>query len=291
MNTQPLPTVRVFAPEQLGEVDRFANFYGGTYKFSDTEKRAVAGVRNHFQKAITLQSLAVKLKPGLDIDKKQLEERGYTPALNSHELSAVIEAAILELYSSLDCTVKVLHAVYGRGSRSFPGSTRRLFQNFEKVTGSFPDELKEAFRKADWYEGLLYLRDELTHLATGSCNLDHKTGVIQYMHLGMKLRGGVYVIEDVFAWLAEITNKLNGFMGSVFRVLNTTLKSTLVQQTCGFVEGRILLRYLDPTEPLTFDSGLCFAYQWFEKPENPTCPFVEQCGAYKRKMPPGIPTS
>jgi len=289
MNTQPLPTVRVFAPEQWGEVDRFANFHGGTYKFSDTEKRAVAGVRNHFQKAITLQTLAVKLRPGLDIDKKQLEERGYTPALNSHELSAVIEAAILELYSSLDCTVKVLHAVYGHGSRSFPESTRRLFQSIEKVAGSFPDELKEAFGKADWYDGLLYLRDELTHLATGSCNLDHKTGVVQYMHLGMKLRGGVYVIEDVFAWLAEIINKLNGFMGIVFRVLNTTLKSTLVQQTCGFVEGLILLRYLDPTEPLTFDSGRCFAYQWFEKPENPTCPFVEQCGAYKRKMPPGNP--
>ena len=261
MNTQPLPTVRVFAPEQWGEVDRFANFYSGTYKFSDREKRAVAGVLNHFQKAITLQTLAVKLKPGLDIDKKQLEERGYTPALNSHELSAVIEASILELYSSLDCTVKVLRAVYGSGSRSFSESTRRLFQNFEKVTGSFPDELKEVFRKADWYDGLLYLRDELTHLATGSCSWDHKTGVVQYMHLGMKLRGSVYVIEDVFAWLAEIINKLNGFLGIVFRVLNTTLKSTLVQQVCGFVEGRILMRYLDPTEPLAFDqrSMLCLS--------------------------------
>lgn len=290
MNTQPLPTVRVFAPEQWGEVDRFANFYSGTYRFSDREKRAVSGVLNHFQKAITLQTLAVKLKPGLDIDKKQLDESGYTPALNSHELSAVIEASILELYSSLDCTVKVLRAVYGSGSRSFPESTRRLFQNIEKVAGSFPDELKEAFRKADWYDGLLYLRDELTHLATGSCNLDHKTGVVQYMHLGMKLRGGVYVIEDVFAWLAEIINKLNGFLGIVFRVLNATLKSTLVQQVCGFVEGRILMRYLDPTEQLTFDSGRCFAYQWFEKLENPTCPFVEHCGAYQRKMPPGNPT-
>jgi hypothetical protein len=126
MNTQPLPTIRVFAPEQWGEIDKFANFYSGSYKFSDREKRAVAGVLNHFQKAITLQTLAVKLKPGLDIEKKQLEERGYTPALNSHELSAVIEASILELDSSLDCTVKVLRAVYGGSSRSFPESTRRL---------------------------------------------------------------------------------------------------------------------------------------------------------------------
>jgi hypothetical protein len=84
--------------------------------------------------------------------------------LNSQELSAVIEASILELYSSLDCTVKVLHAVYGHGSRSFPKSTRKLFHNYDKVTGSFPEELKEVFRTADWYDGLRYLRDELTHL-------------------------------------------------------------------------------------------------------------------------------
>jgi len=89
MKSQPLPTVRVFAPEQWGEIDRFANLHGETYKFSDTDKRAVSGVRNHFQKAITLQTLAVKLRPGLDVERKQLEERGYTPALNSHELSAV----------------------------------------------------------------------------------------------------------------------------------------------------------------------------------------------------------
>jgi hypothetical protein len=126
----------------------------------------------------------------------------YTPAFNSHELATVIEASILELYSSLDCTAKVLHAVYGHGSRAFPKSTRKLFCNYDKVTGSFPDELKEVFRTADWYDGLRYLRDELTHLATGSCSLDHKTGVVSYMHMGMKLRGQVYIIEDIFTWLA-----------------------------------------------------------------------------------------
>jgi hypothetical protein len=288
---QALPTVRVFAPEQWGEVDRFANYYDGTYTFTERDKRAVSGVVNHFQKALTLQTLAIKLRPGLDVDRAQLEKHGFTPALNSHELSAVIEASILELYSSLDCTIKVLRAVYGSGSRSFPESTRRLFRNFEKVTGTFPDSLKEAFRRADWYDDLLYWRDELTHLATGQCSLDHKTGVVSYMHTGMKLDGRVYIVEDIFAWLAETTAKLNGFMGVVFGQLNSTLKSTLVQQVCGFVQGRLLIRYLDPTEPLTFDSGRCFAYQWFEKPENPTCPFVERCGAYRRKMPPGAPVA
>ena len=104
------------------------------------------------------------------------------------------------------------------------------------------------------------------------------------MHMGMKLRGGVYVIEDIFVWLADTIKKLNIFLGTVFRILNSTLRSTPVQQVCGFVEGRILMRYLDPTEPLSFDSGQCFAHRWFDLPENPTCPFVEHCGAYRRKM-------
>jgi hypothetical protein len=89
MKLQTLPAVRVFAPETRGEVDLFANLHVETYNFSDMDKRAVSGVRDHFQKAITLQTLAVKLRPGLDVERKQLEERGYTPALNSHELSAV----------------------------------------------------------------------------------------------------------------------------------------------------------------------------------------------------------
>ncbi len=286
MEPQSLPTVRIFAPEQWGEIDRFVKLHIETYKFEDREARALAGVGNHLRKAITLHALAVKLRPSLDIDRAQLEKNGYTPALNTKELSAVIEASIIELYSSLDCAVSVLRAVYGGSSRSFPASTRRMFRNYDRVTGSFPDTLKGAFRSADWYNGLLYLRDELTHLATGSCNLDHKTGIVQYMHMGMKLRGGVYIIEDIFAWLTEMRNKVNWFLGVVFRVLNGTLKPTPVQQVCGFVEGRILMRYVDPTEPVTFNSGQCFAYRWFERPENPSCPFLEQCGAYKRKGPP-----
>jgi hypothetical protein len=286
MTTQPLPTVRVFAPELWGEVDYFVNLHDGTYKFAPVDARAVEGVRNHFQKARTLQSLAIKLRSGLEIDQNELETKGYTSAVNSTELSAIVEAAVLELYSSVDCTVKVLHAVYGASSRSFAKSTRGFFQNLEKISGSFPEELKLVARGADWYEGLRFWRDELTHLATGRCSLDRKAGTVSYMHFGMKRSGEVFVIEDVFKWLADTTNKLNMFLGPVFRILNTTLNATPVQQTCGFVEGRLLLRYLDPTErPLTFDSGQCFAYRWFDLPENPRCPFADSCGAYRRKMP------
>lgn len=283
--TQLLPTVRVFAPEQWREVDYFVNLHSETYKFAAEDARAVEGVRNHLQKATTLQSLAVKLKPGLEIDRNQLETKGYTPALNSTELSAVIEASVLELYSSVDCTVKVLHAVYSARTRSFSKSTRGFFKNFERITGTFPEELKIITKAVDWYEGLRFWRDELTHLATGRCSLDRKTETVSYMHMGMKRNGRVFVIDDIFEWLADTTNKLNIFLGHVFTVLNSTLDATPVQQTCGFVEGRFLMRYVDPTQrPITFDSGQCFAHRWFDLPENPTCPFVGSCVAYARKM-------
>jgi hypothetical protein len=286
MNRQPpLPTVRIFAPEVWGEVQRFANFYEPTHKFKARDARAVSGVGNHFEKSVTLQTLALKLKPGLEIDKAQLDEKGYTPALNAHELSAVVEAAVLELYSSIDCAAKVIRAIYGPGSRSFPESTRRFFQSVETISGSLPESVKTVVKQTTWYGGLLYMRDELTHLSTGSCSRDHKTGLVNYFHPGMRRNEEPFVIEDIFDWLSNTTAQVNRFLGQIFSILNTTIKPIPVQQVCGFVEGRLLIRYVDPTEiPLIFNSGQCFAYRWFEKPDNPTCPFVSTCGAYQRKM-------
>jgi hypothetical protein len=44
----------------------------------------------------------------------------------------------------------------------------------------------------------------------------------------------------------------------------------------------MLMRNVDASAPLNFDNGTCIAYQWFELPENPSCPFLENCGAYHR---------
>ena len=51
---------------------------------------------------------------------------------------------------------------------------------------------------------------------------------------------------------------------------------------CGMTKGRMLMRLIYPAEPLSFDNGLCRSHHWFELPENPICPFVEHCGAYRR---------
>ena len=128
--------VRVFVPELWGQVELFSKLCSETYKFNEREQRALAGIGQHFEKAITFQRLAVKLLPNLVVDRAEINERGYTPAMNSRELGTVIEAAILELYSSVDCTAKVLRAIYGPTSRGFKDFNSFSFQELRSHRGS-----------------------------------------------------------------------------------------------------------------------------------------------------------
>jgi hypothetical protein len=279
------PALLMFAPEHWGQIDRFQHFWSTTYEFDEREQRAVAGVRAHFDKFRRLNELAKKLLPSLQIDRTQLHEQGFTPADNAAELATIIEAAILELYSSVDCAAKVSRAIYGPGTRGFRDSTRNLFQNVMKLMGSFPEELKPLFKVAPWYWPLLHLRDELTHLATGSVHLDDETGFVRYFHRGLKQGEVPLIIDNIFGWLEQRMEQVNKFLGMVFLYLNGTLKDKPVFQICGIVEGRVLHRYLRPVAEITFNSGMCGAWVWFERPENPTCPFKDHCGAYLNKAP------
>ena len=274
--------IRMFAPERWGEVIRFQKFWSSTHVLDDRARRALAGVESHLEKCITLTSLAEKLRPNLQIDKIELDERGFTSASNANEITTVVESAILELYSSVDCTAKVLRAIYGAETNGFKDSTRGLFQNIRKMSGSFPEELKEVIENASWYWQLLHLRDELTHLATGSVHLDEKTGHVSYNHYGLKRDNQPLILEDVFGWLDKMTKEVNQFLGILFHHLNSQLEDKPIFQICGMVQSRALHRFVSPVGELTFNSGTCGAWVWFEKPENPTCPFKENCGAYLR---------
>ena len=99
----------------------------------------------------------------------------------------------------------------------------------------------------------------------------------------MKKKGEAFVVDDIFEWLDNMFEEVNRFLGEVFRHLNGRLKDEQVFQICGMVKGRALHRYVSPAGELTFDSGQCGAWIWFDQPENPTCPFKQQCGAYKNK--------
>ena len=118
-------TVRTFAPERWGQIDRFATFFAASFPDAkDVERRAVSGVGNHFRKAMTLRSLAIRMMPTLAIDRQQLAEKGYTPAQHAVELAAVVENVFTERYSAVDCARQIFSARYP--VKGLPNSTRRL---------------------------------------------------------------------------------------------------------------------------------------------------------------------
>jgi hypothetical protein len=180
------PTFRRFAPEQWGEIEKFNNFYGNTHQFDTHTRKAVAGALNHFKKAIILRNLANKIRPNLEIDQAELKENGFTPARNSFELSAVVETVFLELYSSIDCSRKVIGTIY-KNCSGVPNSTRKMFANAVagKIDPRVPEPIRTALQNAQWYPELRKIRDELTHSNTGSCHLKKETNTVFYMHSGL----------------------------------------------------------------------------------------------------------
>ncbi|QEU05015.1 hypothetical protein [Pseudomonas oryzihabitans] len=276
--------LRIFAPEEWGQVDHFMAFYNQTYSFDARDKRAASGIRNHFRKAITLIRLGEKLRPNLKIDQQQLETFGYTPAENGEEISTIIEAAILELYSTVDCTVKVLRAIYGK-CRGFKDSTRKVFQSVRNIGGNFPDPIRQAIIDAAWYWQLMKLRDELVHLGTGRVYENKETCMVRYDHFGLKENEKPFSIDDIYSWLQTLLDQINGFIGAIFHYLNQTLADREIFQACGMSQGKMLWRYVSPAGKVTFNSGRCGAWVWFENPGETPCPFIPMCGAYERKAP------
>jgi hypothetical protein len=154
------PNLLSFTPEKWGQLERFMRLHSGTFQFTPTTQKALSGAYNHFRKALTFKNLAVKLVPNLEIDEKELEIHGYSSARNSKELSAVIEGIILELYSSIDCTRKVINEIYGK-CPGIPDSTRKLFQNAfdDKIDEHVPEFLRKTIKEAAWYPPFRKIRD------------------------------------------------------------------------------------------------------------------------------------
>ena len=275
-------TVRMYAPEQWGTLQKFQKFYSSTHSLSDTGRRSVSGAINHFHKAITLRDLAIKLVPNLEEDEKELNEHGYSRAINSKEISAVIEGVILELYSSLDCTRKVVSEIF-KNYQGIPDSTRKYFQNIEKgkIDSNFPEQLIIAVKEATWYNGFRMIRDELTHHDTGSCHKDRDTGKIRYMHTGINIKGKSLIIDDIFEKLDQTFSEVNQFVGRVFAHLYSELNDEPVTQICGIFDGRAYTRLVSPSQAIDFHGGVCESYKWFDLDEHPTCIFANECGAYK----------
>lgn len=275
----------MFAPQQWGAVDIFQRFHGTTYRFSKHEGEALRGVANHFSKALRLERVSKLIAPLMQQDQDELADKGYTAGERSRDYTAVVEALITSLYSSVDCTRRVLRAVFPK-AQGLPDSTRKLFGNAfnGKLDPLLPEAICNALASATWFTEFRVLRDALTHSDTGSCSLNPETGKIAYFHETFRGFREPGYIEDFVPYVHAHIEKVNAFLVDIYSALTQTLNDDEIWAMCGLFQGRVYSRFVRQSEAVDFDSGRCDAYQWFELEENPSCPFKETCGAYSRRL-------
>jgi hypothetical protein len=120
---------------------------------------------------------------------------------------------------------------------------------------------------------------------TGSCHLDEATKSVRYMHIGIKTDGTPLIVEDVFTWLSGLMEAVNAFLGQIFHFLRNSLKSTRVMQICGEVEGRFLMRFVDPTGISLSRAATASPISGLKSQTRPHAHSSRTDGAYARTRP------
>jgi len=281
-NIKTKANVRFFAPDLWGELERFTHFWQSTYNFDKTTKFAAKGAISHFYKVRRLTALATRLIPSLSEDEEELAKSGFSSTKRANELAALIETIFCELYSCIDCTRQVIGFIYGNLPGITSNSTRKLFKNARngKIDERVPIGIRKPLSNATWYWELLLLRDKIIHSDIGTCGRDKNTSKITYFHMALGTDDKVFIIEDVFSKINELTNTTNLFLGSVYRELNKTLRDKRVVQICSIFGNRVYTRSVSPVEAINFNNGICTSHDWFDKETDRKCPFADECGAY-----------
>jgi hypothetical protein len=288
--------ILAFAPEQWGEVGRFVHLWRTTYEFNRRVGECLNGVSGHFAKALVLHGLANSLTPALAHERVELEQKGHSSNIHSSRLAAVLEEVFCELYSAVECSAQVVRGVYGR-LRGVPGSSRDLFKNAKtgKLDRNFPKDLERVLIDGwQWIEPLAGLRDAITHTEPGLCTWTNAE-TVRYINGSAGSKDRAHVEEDVFGRIQKEEERVNEFLGLVFRHLNSTLKDVEVRLPCGIFQSVAFLRDVKVSELRDFSSGRCLSCRWFDGPERiecageeapsariPTCPLIQTCGAYRR---------
>jgi hypothetical protein len=279
-----LPNRVFFDPARWGEVEKFSRFWTTTYNFPPVIGQCIKGSSSHYHRAHTLGRIAFSMSGSMQEELLELEAKGFSNGFRSSEVAAVVESAVMSLYSSIDAARKVFTFIFSK-YRGIPDSTRKTFK--AAVDGTIdvriPAQIRAAFKNADWYPAMRRLRDALTHVGTGSCHLDQASARVVYFHPALNIGDKVLHIPDIFGHLESLFEQVNHFLGQIFSSLNQSLKDKEVWQMCGLFGGRVYSRYVRLSEAVDFNSGRCDSYSWFELPENPRCPFAEKCGAYQKR--------
>ena len=198
-----------------------------------------------------------------------------------------VVAAVLQLYSSVDCTAKVLRAVYGEASRGYKDSTRFLFKDFPKITGAFPEAVKEYLSGVAWHEDLRFLRDELSSSRdriVPSGRSKEPCLVSGRLYLARRKAAGVGRRDSDGSTLT--LQNVNGFLSLVFHVLNGTLADTRIVQFCGLKWKAACLcsASIQPRRSPSRSANACRIYG-SNVAGRTLLPFVTACGTYTNTRP------
>jgi len=272
-----------FVPEQWDAVTKFRKFKYIPLEDNKLFKRGISTTEEHLSKFRTLAEIANELIPKLEIDKLELKKDGYTSAKYSRQLSAIVECNINELYSSLDGIRDVIYSVYSDIQGIQRRSTSKLFSKAKDnlYPNNFPIELNKFLTEAynDWFIKLRVYRTEFTHGSLGSCSQDDKTSKISYMHSGLGKNQKALIIDDFILYINDTFKNVLLLQHNIFEFLYNTLPLESTLTLCGFYKGLAYMRFIEPENNLTFNSGLCRSLEY-----SSPCPLKDKCGAYSNTI-------
>lgn len=282
-----LPTVFTYVPHMWDYVDRFARWYGAPFADSHALSNGLKTITGHRDKFKTLAERAASLVPELIEEHQLLDQKGYSSSNKAREFTGITETLICELYSCLDGLRNTIHAIYKNVRGVQRKSTEKMFTNAakEKYGDGFPPEiygwLKAAYE--DWFPELRRLRVELTHGRVGTCSMKDDS-YISYIHygLGSTLDSNVLIIENIIDWINSYANHVNILLNTICKFWFDQLEPREVIEMCGVHQGRAIIRAIEITEPVSYDSGLCLFRHAFEEEPEWSCPLRASCAAYER---------
>ncbi len=245
----------------------------------------------HLRKYQVFARIADRVVPNLPKDREELERYGGSRNLHSEEFGALLEAMLCELYASLDGLRQFLCVVFPKMQGLQNKSNEKLFRRAkERAYGKdFPEPVRVALEAAynDWFPKLRFLREEITHGTVGFFSFDAKKGTVTYLNSGLGSSRRSFVLEDVVAVVRGNETHVRKLLEDVAEFFLPLITPVPRMYPCGIYLGRLYIRMVTPTSNLTFDSGHCASWNWFEKEAEQFCPLARRCGAYGRKWPSG----
>jgi hypothetical protein len=280
--------VRHFAPEHWNYARKFQAFLGPPFTVDTELATGTSAVVSHREKYELLGGIANKLADELELDGKDLEERGYTDGARGRSFAAIAEEMAGELYAMLDGLRRTTYSIY-RGQQGMQNKKTSVF--FERAAqnrydNNFPTTLNTALADAyqTWFPQLRRLRTQTTHGETGTCWYNAETETISYWHPASHHLKDLS-IENVVAYINQTYGQVSTLAELFFKYFYLALLPVESRHGCGVYKGRFYERMVAPTADVSFSTGRCWSRAWFETEAGYDCPLREKCGAYEQPVP------